>query len=256
VEPIVSAFLRSSTVHGSGRFVLRELAGAKSVREYRLREAPYDVPLRHGSPDVATLDEVFYRHDYAFPPPASRALDALSRPLRVLDLGANIGLFDLWILRSFPEAEITAVEPDSWNLEVLRRCVYLNDRTGNWQIVEAAASTSDGTVPFRTGGVSLSRIDTDGPGTERVAAVDVFPHLERADLIKVDIEGGEWPILTDERFAGIEPAALVLEFHPFMCPFDDPAEAALGLVRETGMEVQLGVQYGPGQGMLWAWRER
>jgi FkbM family methyltransferase len=256
VEPIVSTFLRSSTVHGSGRFVLRELSGTRSVREYCLREAPFEVPLRHGSADVATLDEVFYRHDYAFPPSVMRALEVLPRPPRVVDLGANIGLFDLWTLRSFPGAEITAVEPDPANLELLRRCNSLNDRTGNWLIVEAAASTSDGTVPFRTGGVSLSRIDPGGPGTELVPAVDVFPLLERADLIKVDIEGGEWPILGDERFARLEPAAVVLEFHPFMCPFDDPAEGAVGLVRATGLEVRLGVQYGSGQGMLWAWRDR
>jgi FkbM family methyltransferase len=175
--------------------------------------------------------------------------------MTVVDVGANIGLFDLWVLRSFPDAHITAVEPDPWNLELLRRCVSVNDRTGHWQIVEAAASTKNGTVPFRAGGVSLSRIEEDGGETMRVPAVDIFPHLERADLIKIDIEGGEWPILCDPRFLQLKPAALVLEFHPYMCPFADPGEAALQIVRDAGLEARRGVAYGPGQGMLWAWHD-
>jgi FkbM family methyltransferase len=255
VEPVVATFLRSSTVRDSARFALRELSGSKAVRRYRLRDAPFDVVIRHGSPDVATLGEVFYRRDYAFPPAVRRALEALERPVRILDVGANIGLFDLWALSSLPDAEITALEPDPWNLELLRRCASLNDRTGHWQIVEAAASTKDGTVPFQAGGVSLSRIDEHGGETMRVPAVDVFPQLERADLIKIDIEGGEWPILCDPRFHSLKPAALVLEFHPFMCPFADPGEAALSIVREAGREARLGAGYGPGQGMLWAWHD-
>ena len=44
--------------------------------------------------------------------------------------------------------------------------------------------------------------------------VDVFPYLAAADLVKIDIEGSEWEILADARFAGIAARVLVLEYHP------------------------------------------
>jgi FkbM family methyltransferase len=256
VEPLVATALRSSVVRGSPRFVLRELFGRGRVGRYRLRDADFEVLIRHGTPDAATLGEVFYRRDYAFPRRVRERLESLGRPPIVVDLGANIGLFDLWVLNSYPDAEILAFEPDPENLALFRSCVTLNDSSGRWQLVPAAAATRDGTVPFVSGGVSLSRIADDGEGTTTVRAVDVFPYLERADLIKIDIEGGEWALLVDPRFALLRPAALVLEFHPHMSPSADPHAAAVELIGRTGLEITDGADYGQGQGMLWGSSER
>ena len=46
--------------------------------------------------------------------------------------------------------------------------------------------------------------------------------MAEADLVKIDIEGGEWPILTDPRFAQLPTPALVIEYHPAGCPGPDP----------------------------------
>jgi FkbM family methyltransferase len=255
VEPLVATALRSSVVRGSPRFVLRELFGRGRIGRYRLRDADFEVLIRHGTPDTATLGEVFYSRDYEFPRRVRERLDSLGRPPIVIDLGANIGLFDLWVLSSYPDAEILAFEPDPENLAVFRRCLTLNDRSGRWQLVPAAAATSDGTVPFVAGGVSVSHIAEDREGTTPVRAVDVFPYLERADLIKIDIEGGEWALLADPRFALLRPAALVLEFHPYMSPSADPRAAAVELIGRTDLELADGADYGKGQGMLWGWRK-
>ena len=42
-----------------------------------------------------TLDEVFHVRDYELPEAVARELESLDAP-RVLDLGANIGLFGLF----------------------------------------------------------------------------------------------------------------------------------------------------------------
>jgi len=252
VEPLVATVLRGSVVRGSSRFVLRELLAPGRVGRYRLRDGDFDVLIRHGTPDAAILGEVFYKRDYEFPRPVRAALEALGRPPVAVDLGANIGLFGLWVLRSFPEAAIVAFEPDPANLVVFRRCVSLNNRTGTWQVVPAAASTDDGTVPFTAGGGSVSRI-AEGEAARTVPALDVFPYLEGADLIKIDIEGGEWAILSDPRFAALRPAAVVLEFHPYMSPGPETRAEAVELLRRTGLEIADGPDYGSGQGVLWAW---
>jgi FkbM family methyltransferase len=255
IERVVSVFLRSSTVRAAPLFVLRELPSRHVLARYRLREGDFDVLVRHGTADIATLDEVFYSREYDFPDPVRRALDTSERSLSVVDLGANIGLFDLWVLRHFPDALVTAVEPDPSNLEVLRQCVALNDHTGRWTVIEAAASNRGGTVSFAAGGASLSRIEPEG-GNLTVEMVDIFPYLERADLIKIDIEGGEWAILTDPRFRELAPAGVVLEYHPHLAPDGDPAAIARSLVAGAGagLHVQPISQFGPGHGMLWAWR--
>ena len=46
----------------------------------------------------------------------------------------------------------------------------------------------------------------------------MFPHLHDADLLKIDIEGGEWPLLTDARFGELKVPAIVLEYHAYDSP--------------------------------------
>lgn len=46
-----------------------------------------------------------------------------------------------------------------------------------------------------------------------VAAADVLPYLADTDLVKMDIEGGEWEILADPRLGARLHQALVLGHH-------------------------------------------
>jgi FkbM family methyltransferase len=250
VERVVATGLRSSAVRERGRFVFRELTGRRGVSRYRLRGSPFVAFLRHGTPDVATLDDVFYSRHYEPPEPVARLLGSLGRPPEVLDLGANVGLFGLWALERFPGARVISFEPDPGNAELLRRCAEAND--GSWELVAAAAWTSDGSVPFAAGGFSVSRIEP--ASGKRVPAADVLPRLARADLAKVDIEGSEWAILGDERFQHSLPRTLVLEYHSHMCPEASPRDAAERILRGVGLELESGQTFGRDHGIVWAWR--
>jgi N-acetylglucosaminyl-diphospho-decaprenol L-rhamnosyltransferase len=254
VEPLVAVLLRASTVREAARFAARELVGRPLVARYRLRHADGDVLIRHGTADAAVLGEVFYNREYAFPGPVLSALQSLGRPPLVIDVGANIGLFGLWVLHYFPEAEIVSFEPDPANAEILRRCVSLNDRTGRWSVVAAAAATREGTVDFSGGGTSFSRVKPPDGGTLVVSTVDVIPYMERADLVKVDIEGGEWELLEDERFDRVRPTGLVIEYHPHLAPTGDPAVMARRFLERAGLHVEPISQFAPGHGMLWSWQ--
>jgi len=75
-----------------------------------------------------------------------------------------------------------------------------------------------------------------------------------ADLVKVDIEGGEWDILLDPRFAQNPPRAIVLEYHPHLCPGDDPRAAAQEALARAGLSMAPIWHRADGYGMLWAWR--
>ena len=223
------------------------------LARYAIRRSGLPIFVRHGTPDIATLDEVFYQDSYALPAAVETKLRDLAGPPRILDLGANIGLFGVFVLGAFPGAQVTAIEADPANAAVLRRCAEANSGRGEWEIVEAAASNRDGEVAFAAGGYSLSHAaGPDEPGTP-VRAVDVLPYLGAADLAKIDIEGGEWAILADPRLAEAAPPALVLEYHPRFCTEGDPRAAAVRLLSEAGFEAHPFAERG-GHGMVWAWR--
>ena len=85
-------------------FAVREIGGSVAVRPYVLRNSAIKVYVRHGTPDVNVVGEILIERVYETPVPVGEALDDLGRPLRILDLGANIGLFGAFALRRWPGA--------------------------------------------------------------------------------------------------------------------------------------------------------
>lgn len=251
IEPAVALGLRARCVRESGLFASRELLRSRTVARYHVRCTGLPVLIRHSSPDVVTLGEVFHRSNYEPPPEVATRLDG-RKPLRILDLGANVGLFGVFAAGRWPYTRITAVEPDPDNLDVLRRCVANAGRGDCWEVVAAAAASADGTVPFESGEASLSRI---APGAElEVPAIDVLARLSGVDLLKMDIEGGEWAILDDPRFVTALPPVTVLEYHPHLCPHSHPRAAAETVFARAGQRTHTIFARADGHGMLWAWR--
>ena len=247
----LSFALRASLVRERLRFVANELRRKPVTAVYRLRGSGVTIALRHHTGDVLVLDEIFSQLEYEPPPEARPALSALRAP-RVVDLGANIGLFGAWVLGSHPDARIVAVEADPANAAVHRRTIEANELGDRWQLVEGFASTRAGVIRFAGGKHATSQA---GGGEESidVPTVDVFPELAEADVVKIDIEGAEWDLLADPRFSALRPRVLVLEYHEAGCPGSDPAQAAEEALRCTGLEVVHGgskPQFGAG--ILWA----
>jgi len=84
---------------------------------------------------------------------------------------------------------------------------------------------------------------------------DVLPLITGADVVKMDIEGGEWEILHDPRFAANPPRAVVLEYHPGRCPERDPRAAVERALQVAGLTVAPIWHADDGHGMVWGWRE-
>jgi FkbM family methyltransferase len=244
LERYVSTGLRARTVRESLRFAARELWGNERLAEYHVRENGLRILIRHRTPDVFALDQAFYQRHFDPPREVTEILDART-PLKIVDLGANIGLFAVAMLGRYPGSTVTAFEPDEQNAEVLEHVI---DAT---QVIRAVAAAKDGTVGFSSGGFGVSHTD---PAGEEVRAVDVFPYLGAADLAKIDIEGSEWELLADERFAELPTPVLHVEYHPRNAPGPDPQRAAVEAVERAGYEHGPVLTTVEGAGMLWAWR--
>ncbi|HET8952490.1 MAG TPA: FkbM family methyltransferase [Solirubrobacteraceae bacterium] len=248
VEPATALLLRARTVRQAPAFALRELRGGGRRATYDVRSAPVRIVVRHGVGDAPTVGEVFHERDYE--PPA--ALDAVIDPGSILDLGANIGLFGAFAAARWPRATIAAYEPDPANADVCRATIEANRLGYRWTLHRAAAANHDGELRFHASGDALSHAGEGG--NLIVEARDVLGEIAAADLVKMDIEGGEWEILRDPRFAAAPPRAIVLEYHPHPSA-PDPRAAVEQLLRDAGLAEQSPIFHrGDGHGMLWAWR--
>jgi FkbM family methyltransferase len=258
VSPLlrISFALRGTLVRSPLRFALNELRPREVTASYRLREGEVSIVVRHHTPDVLVLDEVFSQREYEFPPAVPEVLGKAASRLRIVDLGANIGLFGAFVLTRYPDASIVAVEPDPANAAIHALAIEANATT-HWTLVQAAAAATPGTMRFISGDFTRSHAAQAGEDAIEVAAEDVLPRIRDADLVKIDIEGGEWALLRDPRFAETEARAVVLEYHPENCPGSDPQVEAERALRGAGFEVVPGpTKLESGTGVLWGWRQR
>jgi FkbM family methyltransferase len=247
VDFAVEAHYRGSASTQPLLYTFREVTGRRMVRRYRPRGGAIDVFLRHNTSDGNILQEFAMHRLYDEPEPIASQLRGIPRP-RFVDLGAHIGLFGAHILSRYPNGSLISIEADPANAVLLRATAAASGRS--WQVIEAAATTTNDRVRFAAGRYAESRIDPEGAEVE---GIDVFDLLAACDLAKVDIEGGEWPLLADPRFAGLE-CAVVLEWHPHGSPSPDPEAAARAALESAGFTVSGVAGAPPGVGMLWAWR--
>lgn len=255
VERFVAAALRGRLVNESARFMARELRKAGSTHVYRVRTSGLRVQIAHHTPDVLTLDQAFYQHVYEPPPAALARLQGDGEGLRALDLGANVGIWGLWLHGRLPVKRLVALEPDPENAAKHRRQIALNGFAHSWELVQAAATVEDGAVSFSTGQATTGRIErTAQGGTAQVEGRDAFALLDGVDLLKLDIEGAEWPLLADPRWRTIAVPVVMLEYHPYGAPSADPEADARTALEGAGYETQPMHAAGDGTGIVWGWR--
>jgi FkbM family methyltransferase len=142
-----------------------------------------------------------------------RALFIKAIPLGgiVYDLGANVGYYTLLsAVLAGPRGRVFAFEPLPRNLEFLRRHLSLN-RIDNATVIEAAVTDRGGTVRFEEdASTSKGRIGAQGSLEVRSVALDELvarERMPRPDLLKIDIEGGEFLALQGAR-------RILTESHP------------------------------------------
>ncbi len=270
VQHVVWTVRAARAVREPVHFALAQLLTSRTA-SYELRGSGLTVELRHGTRDVDIFKEIFgtgYAHNSYDPPPQVEALlDAASEPA-VLDLGGNIGLFGAYVLGRWPRARMTSFEPDPTNLPLIRRTIAANRLEDRWRLEAVAVSNEAGELPFVSGLFAESQLaglertaerppdsaSLESGHTVTVPVVDLLAQDTRADLMKMDIEGGEWPILGDPRLAQLGARAIVLEWHADGAPDPDAHAAALRLLAAAGyVEVHETEDFGH-RGVFWAWR--
>jgi FkbM family methyltransferase len=150
-----------------------------------------------------------------------RCLDfqAVTDAPRILDCGANVGLASLYFRRRYPRARISAYEADP-HLAAMAGD-NLRSNGADAEVVHAALWTSNDQLTFRCEGSDSGMIESlPGAVDGRTAVVralrlrDVL-EAEPIDLLKLDIEGAEDPVLADCEPALHRVRAMIMDLHEF-----------------------------------------
>ena len=154
----------------------------------------------------------------------------------VLDLGANVGAFVRWAAQRWPGCRIHSYEPTPSTFELLGKTVArLPEGAATVIMHNEAVMDGDTRRPLHIAGNCGSNSffalgDTNRPTSIEVACIDARK-LPTADILKIDIEGGEMFVLLAMHEVGRlrEFSAIVLEYHTQMLGL-----AAKELLRSCG----------------------
>ncbi|HUB11661.1 MAG TPA: FkbM family methyltransferase [Acetobacteraceae bacterium] len=240
-----SSFARLLTPDSLPRYLLWQLTGRRDTVAVRLRDGPKLLlrPRSAGNNDYGVAYEVFLHRHYDCP----RPLPAQSIR-RILDLGANVGFSCLWWLTRFPGAEVIALEPHPNHFAQCRVNLSTNGLLPRVELHQAAAGTETRHIMLSDAGSSSSVLAHGTAGIE-AEMLDVFDLLgdQCIDLMKLDIEGGEYAILDDARFPALGVKYLVMEWH------GGPERRDHSLQRFCSLGYEPLVMFDHGsQGMVWA----
>lgn len=157
----------------------------------------------------------------------------------IIDGGANIGISIVYFKRMYPDAKITAFEPDSAVLDVLR----FNVGQFNFQdvkIIPKGLWSSDTSLSFYSEGADAGRVSTEpAHNLITIETTRLSAYLtERVDFLKLDIEGAEWEVLQEakERLANVE--RIFVEYHSFEGK-EQCLPEILALLKDAGFRVYL-----------------
>ena len=149
----------------------------------------HPVYLRGGlSSDSMVLYEILVTDEY-------RPIGELDRPKFIIDGGANIGLFSVYMLNLYPAAQLVVVEPDSENMRLCQMNLKLyGTRT---TLLQRAIWSRSGSLVLEPSSLEWS-ISVRPPREGETASLEAstVPELIAlgggvVDLLKLDIEGAE-----------------------------------------------------------------
>ena len=162
--------------------------------------------------------------------------------------GSNIGMSILFFKKLYPKARIVAFEPDPFTFAALSTNISQN-HLSEVQLHQAALGKFDGEIEFfrdactQSSSLMMSTVRErhDGPSIE-VPALKLSTFITSAvDLLKIDVEGAEFAVLTDLANAGKLRfiRRIHLEYHHHIDHSVDNLSSLLRLMEEHGFGYQL-----------------
>ena len=175
------------------------------------------ISFRAGTHDTQIHVEIFGNETYA-----KQIAGDITRMKRCIDLGAQTGVFTLYLLSKNKDLRVVSVEAIAENLALARTNIEQNGFSRQVQVLHRAAWGKSGDTLLmhisgvNTGGHSAVRSGhgyTDGERVETISLKDIVGG-QPVDLLKLDIEGAEYEVLNNADGETLSQVAeIIMELH-------------------------------------------
>jgi FkbM family methyltransferase len=201
-----------------------------------------EISLREATSDWLTFDQIFVNEDYNLRQlkryPEIEGLynkfSAEGTPL-ILDLGANIGLSSVYFSHIWPASKIVAVEPSDDNFAILKQNTQADQRI---EAILAGVASTETKLALNDPTVEKNAFTTKTLGADAVDGIDGvtvngilnrYPASKgfRPFIIKIDIEGAEEELFSQNIDWISEFPVLMIEMHDWLYPGKGTSRAFL-----------------------------
>lgn len=144
----------------------------------------------------------------------------------IIDVGAHHGEYAVLLgglLKARGGGVLIAIEPDIANVAILRSNIGRNDLQDVVQVVESAVSDVSGEMDFVSNGSEghllvgeyAEKVVSSKIKVETIRNILTRFQLDKVDLLLVDVEGAELPVLRGYPWDSMQPAMIFCELHPY-----------------------------------------
>ena len=208
---------------------------------------------------IQTFKECFYDESYLKEIPSKYFTN--SKPV-VIDIGANVGFFSLFMFTKFPDASVFAFEPIPKNYDQLK---WYKEKFPelNFTTINKAVSDKDGMLTLNYDAndsftTSATIFDKAGENdhlevpTVTLASVMDKYKINTIDFLKLDCEGAEYPILYGTPAEVLEKiTAMAIETHVGNNN-NENIDSLAQYLQKSGFTVKTDKE--EGSGFIWAWK--
>jgi len=174
--------------------------------------------LRVGSFDKWAMYQVWKFGDYKSKSFAIQPTDT------IIDIGGHIGSFSIWAAKQAHQGKVFTFEPNTENFLLLRENKELN-QIANLEIFNLAVSDKIGEITLfnsmqQNMGHSIYESHLLNHTIVKTIPLDEIlkaNQIEKVDLLKVDAEGAEYPILLNASSLTLQKIdKIILEYHDYL----------------------------------------
>ncbi len=182
----------------------------------------------------------------------------------IIDIGANVGFFSLAAFFKFPNAIVYAFEPHPWCYNQLQQYQKKHNSLG-WRTYQQAVSNENTTLHLTTstvdGFATMTSVNESATNVSSFSAkaikLDEFleaNNIENIDLIKLDCEGSEYPIIYSWPAALFQKINhLCIETH-LATEENHNTKALNSYLKQAGYQTNM-LDEGA-TGYIWAWKNQ
>jgi FkbM family methyltransferase len=187
----------------------------RNAATIKLPDIAHPITLRPHTSDIQVFHQIFINKEYDI------TLD--HAPVYIIDGGANIGLFAIYIKNRFPDAKIICVEPDPENFKLLQQNMapYKDvhcEQYGIWD-KDTKLKVYD---KFDAGKWGIVVEEDAVGGTINSVTIDTLIrkyNLPQVDLLKLDIETSEKKVFAAAEQNWLQNTkTLLIELHDWLEP--------------------------------------